>query len=104
MRYLCNDMHYLMDLCLDKMQVYEKMLNSLLREYKDEKETDVIALCVDITDATKKHECVESLYYQAKKNSRLLITADTMLLLRHSKLFDWINFICMEEEDNGCYM
>lgn len=104
MKYLCNDMHYLMDLCLDKMQVYEKMLNSLLREYKDEKETDVIALCVDIVDATKKHECVESLYYQAKKNSRLLITPDTMLLLRHSKLFDWINFICIEEEDNGSDM
>lgn len=104
MKYLCNDMHYLMDLCKDKMKTYEKMLNDLLREYRDEKETDVIALCVDIADATKKHEYVESLYYQAKKNSRLLITADTMLLLRNSKLFDWINFICIEEEDNGCYM
>ena len=104
MKYLCNDMHYLMGLCKDKMQVYEKMLNSLLREYKDEKETDVIALCIDIVDATRKHECVETLYYQARSNSRLLITAETVLLLRTSKLFDWLKFICIEEEDNDCYM
>ena len=86
------------------MQVYEKMLNSLLREYKDEKETDIIALCIDIADVTQKHEYVESLYYQAKKNSRLLITPETMLLLRHSKLFDWVNFICIEEEVYGSDM
>ena len=86
------------------MQVYEKILNSLLREYRDEKETDVIALCVDIADVTQKHECVETLYYQARSNSRLLITAETVLLLRTSKMFDWIKFISIEEEENDCYM
>ena len=104
MKYLCNDMHYLMGLCKDKMKVYEKMLNDLLKEYRDEKETDVIALCVNIADATQKHECVESLYYQARSNSRLLITAETVLHLRMLKLFDWDNFINIEEEDNDCYM
>ena len=97
-------MHYLMDLCSDKMKTYEKMLNSLLREYKDEKETDVIALCVDIADAIKKHECVESLYYQAKNSSRILVTTDTILLLRASKLFDWVKFIGIEDEAYGSDM
>lgn len=72
MKYLCNDMHYLMGLC--------------------------------IADATQKHECVESLYYQARSNSRLLITAETVLHLRTLKLFDWDNFISIEEEDNDCYI
>ena len=101
MKYLCNDMNYLMSLCKDKMKTYEKMLNDLLREYRDEKETDVIALCVDIADATKKHEYVESLYYQARSNSKILVTVNTVLLLRTSKLFDWDNFISIEEEDES---
>lgn len=104
MKYLCNDMHYLMGLCKDKMQVYEKILNSLLREYRDEKETDVIALCVDIADVTQKHEYVESLYYQSRSNSKILVTVNTVLLLRTSKLFDWIKFISIEEEDDGSCM
>ena len=104
MMYLCNDMNYLMDLCSDKMKTYEKKLNSLLREYKDEKETDVIALCIDIADVSKNHERVESLYYQAKSGSRILVTIDTILILKTSDLFDWTNFIGIEEEVYGSDM
>ena len=98
MKYLCTDMYYLRSLCLDRMQTYEKALNDLLKEYKNEKESDVVALCVDIADAVKKHECVESLYYQIKTNDRVLVSVNTILLLRTAKLFDWIKFIGVEEE------
>lgn len=102
MTYLCSDINYLRSLCLDKMQAYEKTLKSLLKEYKDEKETDVIALCVDIADTTKKYERIESLYYQVKDNNSIIITLDTILLLRTSELFSWIKFEEFEEEAYGC--
>ena len=102
MTYLCSEMDYLRSLCLDKMQTYEKTLKSLLKEYKDEKETDVIALCVDIADTTKKYERIESLYYQVKDSNNIIITLDTILLLRSSELFSWIKFEEFEEEAYGC--
>ena len=104
MKYLCTDMYYLRNLCMDKMQTYEKMLNNLLREYKNEKDSDVIALCVEISDVSNKYEHIEALFYQTKSNSRILVSSNTMLLLRTSKLFDWIKFISIEEEDDGSCM
>ena len=104
MTYLCSDMDYLRSLCLDKMQTYEKTLNSLLREYKDEKEADVIALCVDIADTIKKYERIESLYCQVKDSNSISITLDTILLLRTSELFSWIKFEEFKEEAYGSGM
>lgn len=104
MKYLCEDMNYLRGLCFDMMKLYEKKLNGLLGEYKNKEETDVVALCVDIAEVTKRYEYAESLYYLAKSNSRLLVTQGTLLLLRHSKLFDWSKFTSIEEESSGSYM
>ena len=104
MKYLCNDMHYLRKLCMDKMQTYEKMLNNLLREYKNEKDSDVIALCVEISDVSNKYEHIEVLFYQTKSSNKILISSNTILLLRTSKLFDWIKFIRIKEEDDGSCM
>ena len=104
MTYLCSDINYLRSLCLDKMQTYEKTLKNLLKEYKDEKETDVIPLCVDIADITKKYERIESLYCQVKDRNSIIITLDTILLLRSSELFSWIKFEEFEEEAYGSGM
>lgn len=104
MTYLCSDMKYLRSLCLDKMQVYNKMLNNSLREYKNEEETDVIALCVDIADTIKKYERIESLYCQVKDSNNIVITLDTILLLRTSEFFSWIKFEEFEEEAYGSDM
>lgn len=104
MKYLCEDMKYLKDLCFDMMKYYEKKLNGFLGEYKNKEETDVVALCVEIAEVTKRYEYVESLYYTAKSNSRLLVTQGTILLFRHSKLFDWSKFTSIGEESSGSYM
>lgn len=98
MKYLCNDMYYLRRLCLYKMKTYEEALNDLIKGYKNENETDVVAVCEDIADVVDKKKRVESLYYQTKTNDRVLVSGRTILLLRTVKLFDWIKFIGIEEE------
>ena len=100
MKYLCNDMRYLRDLCFDTLHTYEKTLNNLLKEYKNEQETDIVALCVDITDTFESYDCVETLYCMAKTNSNILLRERTFLLLHISNKFDKNKFSAIREEDD----
>lgn len=100
MKYLCSDMNYLMNLCSDNMKTYEKMLNDLLKEYKNEQETDVVGLCVDIVDTLERYDLVETLYCMAKTNSSIILRERTFLLLHSSDKFDKNKFSAIREEDD----
>lgn len=100
MKYLCNDMRYLKELCYSTMRTYEITLNDLLKEYKNETETDVLDLCTDIVDTMEKYELVETLYYMAKTNSSILLRERTFLLLRSSDKFNQNKFSSIREEDD----
>lgn len=100
MKYLCNDMRYLKELCYSTMRTYEITLNDILKEYKNETETDVLDLCSDIVDIMEKYELVETLYYMAKTNSSILLRERTFLLLRSSDKFNQSKFSSIREEDD----
>ena len=93
-------MRYLKELCYSTMRTYEITLNDILKEYKNETETDVLDLCSDIVDIMEKYELVETLYYKAKTNSSILLRERTFLLLRSSDKFNQSKFSSIREEDD----